>query len=153
MYYRCRAAEFLIRDNISRHDINGRIIVFRIVFENIWQWHIAEEIGEIITVITQQCFTDKKFHWDCLWMLKSGNQKRNELFYCDIIFFGDDDIPDDLLNKVLYHLNYERECVDKAVLLIQNGSIVPEFKELQKLCFPPADCRILQCEFAHNITG
>ena len=81
------------------------------------------------------------------------SSRESRILDCDIIFFGDDDIPDDLLNKVLYHLNYERECVDKAVLLIQNGSIVPEFKELQKLCFPPADCRILQCEFAHNITG
>ncbi|MBE6364395.1 MAG: hypothetical protein E7053_01430 [Lentisphaerae bacterium] len=151
MLFRCRAADFLIRNNISRRDNGGRAIVFRITFKDIWPWHIHDEIGRIIEFICQSCFTDATHSWDCLWILKSQKINREELLFGDIIFFGDKNIPDAKLDKVLVDLNYNQDYIDKAILLFPDNDIRENYSELQKLCAPTRSCNILQCEFAHNI--
>ncbi len=151
MLYRCHAAEFIIRNNVFRHNVDGRVFVFRIAFKDIWPWHISEEIKRIVGLIIPIWFTDMTSQWDCLWILKSSPKSLEDLLFCDIIFFGDEDIPENKMNEVLFILNHNQECIEQASLIIPGDEIRQHFTELQNLCIPTGRCQILQCEFAHDI--
>ena len=87
-HYRYKTAEFLVKNNFHKHLLqhkNLSLAVFRISFSGIWEWHIREEIVQIINDIEKEYFGARKP--DCMWMLKSKESDCTPVYYCDAAFF------------------------------------------------------------------
>ena len=87
--YRYQTAEFLIKNNFHKHLLqhkNLSLAVVRIYFSGIWEWHIREEIVQIINDIEKEYFGTRKP--DCMWMLKSKESASTPVYYCDAAFLS-----------------------------------------------------------------
>ncbi|MBE6375867.1 MAG: hypothetical protein E7050_05310 [Lentisphaerae bacterium] len=151
--YNSKAVEFIIKNNLLRHEAEKEKLSFvavRIVFKDIWEWHIPEELQKIIAETGKNLLSGKSGPMDCLWILKSTSDKKIPVFFCDIIFFlpdsADKNLPD-VDNKI----SSKENCIADSRILFSRKNQENYTKDLEKLFHPSQNSTVLQCEFAHDM--
>lgn len=150
--YRYRTAEFLIKNNFYKHLFrhhNISFAVFRIHFCDIWEWHIREEIVNIVNDIEKEFFCIRKP--DCMWMLKCSVTNRIPCYYCDLAFFWHHETEDDNWCDKLCGLSENSPHISGVEILVQNDSKNIDRDFIRKLCRPQRESSLLQCEFSNNV--
>ena len=150
--YRYQTAEFLIKNNFHKHLLqhkNLSLAVVRIYFSGIWEWHIREEIVQIINDIEKEHFGTRKP--DCMWMLKSKESASTPVYYCDAAFFWHHEARNENWCEKLCDLPEKLEFVSKVEILLQSKASKYDKNSILKLCRPHQNSSLLQCEFSNNI--
>jgi len=150
--FRYQAVEFLIKNSLEKFDARNQppsFLAFRIFFRNLWEWHIPAVVTKLINGIKTQLPMVPYCKWDCLWILKTAVKSRFPVYFCDLIIF----LPDD---------GYLRNFQEQFSRKFRNSNFISTVKvfkypditaaDLAKFCLRGNTCKILKCEFAHNIS-
>lgn len=153
--YSYKAIEFIIKNNLHRRKAEKNdlsLVAMRVVFKDIWEWHIPDELKQIITR-TVKIFAPEGTPrgLDCLWMLKETLQKNIPVYFCDIVFFLPDSSEDGFLKKISKTLTVAGDHVANSRILFAGKKLHFSTDDWQKLFYPGNQSTLLQCEFAHDL--
>ena len=145
--------DFIVQNNIQRRQFDNQqfsFVAIRIIFKDIWEWHIPQELESIIAKTGKQFFPAST-KMDCLWMLKETYQDDIPVYFCDIMFFligpNAGELP-----KIDDKIDDPGEFIADSKILFSQPFPENSMPEIQALYFPDLQSSILQCEFTHDMT-
>lgn len=149
--------EFLIENNLLKHFVRERSVSFaviRIHFQEIWEWHISENIHKIVDDLGKKEFECCSGNWDCIWMLKKSSKadgSRMPDYFCDIMFFWNDLKAGNSLADSLNKSVSVSDGITHSEILFQTAIPGCEISCLRHIFHYDRQTSLLQCQFAHNI--
>ena len=148
-FFKSSAAAFIIENSIARHSRPGNpaiCSVMRLNFHDLWEWHIAEELHQVIekTIVAAP---ETAIPGDCLLMHKAAIQKCGPLYFCDIACFWPQPADAEKWLEIMAGTANSGEYSGQLQILIPPQPSDNHLAILQHLSRTPAPHRLLHCEF------